>query len=182
MTARRDGARGIGGAPGAIRRPGRRNPLPKVSIVIPVHNARPWLDECFASVMCQTYRGPMEVSPHDDASDDGSDEAEVGAWAPALRARRRHGDAGESMGARRDGGSAAAAAGGIGHAKNAAVAQSSGEFLVFLDADDIMLPRRVEAQVALATRARRRSSAGVGGRVTPLGSTEHYEAMGQRAG
>ena len=24
--------------------------LPKVSIVIPVHNARPWLDECFASV------------------------------------------------------------------------------------------------------------------------------------
>ena len=60
--------------------------LPKVSIVIPVHNARPWLDECFASVMCQTYRGPMEVSAYDDASDDGSDEA-LRAWAPALRAR-----------------------------------------------------------------------------------------------
>ena len=45
---------------------------------------------------------------------------------------------------------------------------------MFLDADDIMLPRRVEAQVALATR---HPTALVGGcwRRHPAGSTEHYE-------
>ena len=147
--------------------------LPKVSIVIPVHNARPWLDECFASVMCQTYRGPMEVSAYDDASDDGSDEA-LRAWAPALRARGVATVTSGSRWARDATAGPPPPPGGIGHAKNAAVAQSSGEFLVFLDADDIMLPRRVEAQVALATR---HPTALVGGcwRRHPAGSTEHYE-------
>lgn len=35
-------------------------------------------------------------------------------------------------------------------AKNRAVSQSSGEFLCFLDADDVMAPRRLEAQLAEA--------------------------------
>ncbi|CAE8723786.1 unnamed protein product, partial [Polarella glacialis] len=39
---------------------------------------------------------------------------------------------------------------GCGTAKNRAVLQSSGDFLCFLDADDVMRPRRVEAQLGLA--------------------------------
>ena len=106
----------------------------------------------------------MEVSAYDDASDDGSDEA-LRAWAPALRARRRHGDVGESMGARRDGGPAAAA-GGIGHAKNAAVAQSTGEFLVFLTRTTSCFRVAWRRRWRSRRVTRRRSSAGVGG-VTP---------------
>ena len=147
--------------------------LPSVSIVVPVHNARRWLDECLASVLSQSYRGPMEVSAYDDASDDGSDEV-LRAWTPVLRARGISAVASGSRWARDAAAGAPPAAGGIGHSKNAAVAQSSGEFLVFLDADDIMLPSRVEAQVALATR---HPTAIVGGcwRRHPEGSTEHYE-------
>ena len=46
-------------------------PLPSVSIIVPVHNAVSWLDECLASVLAQSYRGWMQVSIYDDASDDG---------------------------------------------------------------------------------------------------------------
>ena len=44
--------------------------LPTVSIIVPVHNAVNWLDECLASVLTQrlTYRGPIQVSVYDDAS------------------------------------------------------------------------------------------------------------------
>ena len=113
------------------------------------------------------------MSAYDDASDDGSDEA-LRAWAPALRARGVATVTSGSRWARDATAGPPPPPGGIGHAKNAAVAQSSGEFLVFLDADDIMLPRRVEAQVALATR---HPTALVGGcwRRHPAGSTEHYE-------
>ena len=64
--------------------------------------------------------------------------------------------------------------GGIGHGKNAAVRQSTGEVLVFLDADDIMTPHRVQTQVACVLRNK---DAIVGGswRRHPAGSTEHYE-------
>ena len=47
--------------------------LPLVSIIIPCHNAMPWLDECLASCATQDYRGPLEVSIFDDSSTDGSD-------------------------------------------------------------------------------------------------------------
>jgi hypothetical protein len=149
--------------------------LPSVCIIVPVHNAASWLDECLASVLTQTYRGSMQVSIYDDASTDGSDEV-IRSWVPVLHAggvsvvasgsrwpqSRGGGDGGEAR------------AGGIGHGKNRSVAQSSGDFLVFLDADDIMRPRRVEVQVALATA---NPTAIVGGcwRRYPAGSTEHYE-------
>ena len=37
--------------------------------------------------------------------------------------------------------------GGAGFARNVAVDQSSGEYLCFIDSDDIMLPSRVESQL-----------------------------------
>jgi hypothetical protein len=62
----------------------------------------------------------------------------------------------------------------LGHGKNRSVAQSTGDLLVFLDADDIMRPGRVAAQAALAAV---NPTAIVGGcwRRYPAGSTEHYE-------
>ena len=152
--------------------------LPTVSIIVPVHNAVKWLDECFASILAQTYRGSIEVSIYDDASSDGSD-AVIHAWSPLLRERGVSVVASGSRWQRSnnhvDGGDGALVrAGGIGHSKNSAVAQSSGDLLVFLDADDIMRPRRLELQAALAMS---NPTAIVGGcwKRHPAGSTEHYE-------
>ena len=154
--------------------------LPLVSVIVPVHNGLDplrgragWLDAALSSVLAQTYSGPLQVSLFDDASDDGTDAA-LRAWTLrfaaagvcAVASGSRWGAAGDAP---------AAAPGGIGFAKNAAVAQSSGEVLVFLDADDVMLPRRIEAQVA-ALRAHPSALVGTGWRRLPCGATPHYEA------
>lgn len=166
----RPSARGVLSAHGAPHAAlGHGTELPRVSVIVPAHNALGTLDECLASVLAQTYPGPLEVSIFDDASDDGTDAA-VRRWAERLR---RAGVAAVVSGSRW-GGDASASAGGIGFAKNAAVRQSSGAVLLFLDADDIMLPTRIHAQVsALASHPR----AIVGGawRRLPDGATAHYE-------
>ncbi|XP_078231198.1 queuosine-tRNA galactosyltransferase isoform X4 [Callithrix jacchus] len=41
-----------------------------VSIILPVHNAEPWLDECLRSVLQQDFEGIMELSVFNDASKD----------------------------------------------------------------------------------------------------------------
>ena len=62
---------------------------------------------------------------------------------------------------------------GCGFAKNRAVAQSTGEWLCFQDVDDVSLPTRIEAQLAVALAL---PNALIGSRVirTPEGSTERY--------
>lgn len=152
--------------------------LPKVSVAIPAHDAAEWLDECFGSVLAQTYGGAMEVSVFDDASGDGTDVI-ARAWANAFETRNvayvrggsRWGREGEED---EEGDDEDVAPGGIGFGKNAAVRASTGSHVVFLDADDVMMPGRVAAQVALSLRHPR---AIVGGcwRRHPPGSTEHYE-------
>ncbi|KAG8507564.1 UDP-GlcNAc:betaGal beta-1,3-N-acetylglucosaminyltransferase-like protein 1 [Galemys pyrenaicus] len=42
------------------------------SVILPVHDAAPWLDECLRSVLQQDFQGPLELSAFDDASKDGS--------------------------------------------------------------------------------------------------------------
>jgi len=150
--------------------------LPLVSVVLPVHNGvdpglgrAGWLDAALASVLAQTYPGPIEVSMWDDGSSDGTADA-LRAWLPRLRLAGLRAVAG---GSRWAGGSAAAA--GIGAAKNAAVAQSSGELLVFLDADDVMMPTRVDAQAHLLA-SHPHALVGAAWRRLPSGATPHYEA------
>ena len=58
-------------------------PWPVVSVIIPCHNAMPWLEECLASCASQDYEGPLEVSVFDDSSTDGSD-ACIRAWSEKL--------------------------------------------------------------------------------------------------
>ena len=154
---------------------GAAPPLPLVSVIIPCHNAMPWLDACLASCATQDYEGPLEVSIFDDSSTDGSD-ACIRAWAGRLE------DAGVRCvcsGNRWPGSDGngvtdpTAPAGGAGRARNKAVAQSSGSFLCFLDADDVMLPGRVRRQLAAA---REHPCAIIGGGFVkePPGATEHY--------
>ena len=86
-----------------------------VSVVIPVHNAAPYIAEALASVYAQDA-GPLEVIVVDDGSSDGS-LAVAEAGFPAIRTIRQE-------------------QAGIGAARNRGVEAARGEYLAFLDADD----------------------------------------------
>jgi len=102
------------------------NPL--VSVIIPVHNGGAYLREALQSVFAQDYV-PFEVLVADDASAD--DSAAIAAGFGGVQVLRLP-------------------KGGVSRARNLAAAASRGEFLAFLDADDLWLPGKLTAQVSLA--------------------------------
>jgi glycosyltransferase involved in cell wall biosynthesis len=106
---------------------------PRVSVVIPAYNAAALLPRAIASVAAQTMRD-LEVLLVDDASTDGSAEA-----AEALL--RGYGLAHAVL--------RQAANGGPAVARNAGVAAARGDYVAFLDADDVWMPEKLALQVAL---------------------------------
>ncbi|XP_047291351.1 UDP-GlcNAc:betaGal beta-1,3-N-acetylglucosaminyltransferase-like protein 1 isoform X3 [Homo sapiens] len=134
-----------------------------VSIILPVHNAEPWLDECLRSVLQQDFEGTMELSVFNDASKDKSG-AIIEKWRVKLE------DSGVHV---IIGGHDSPSPRGVGYAKNQAVAQSSGSYLCFLDSDDVMMPQRVRLQHEAAVQ---HPSSIIGCRVRrdPPNSTERY--------
>jgi glycosyltransferase involved in cell wall biosynthesis len=112
--------------------------MPRVSVIVPAHEAARHLREAIESVRRQTFRD-WELIVVDDGSRDGTWELlqEAGADVRALR--------------RED-------AGGPAVARNLALAHAEGEFVAFLDADDLLLPRYLESQLEcyeMASRVRR---------------------------
>ncbi|XP_040845850.1 UDP-GlcNAc:betaGal beta-1,3-N-acetylglucosaminyltransferase-like protein 1 isoform X5 [Ochotona curzoniae] len=113
-----------------------------VSIILPVYNAEPWLNECLKSVLQQDFEGTMELSVFNDASQDRS-MAIIEKWKEKLE------DAGIQVVV---GGHSSPSPRGVGYSKNQAIAQSSGSYLCFLDSDDMMMPQRVRLQHEAATQ------------------------------
>jgi len=101
--------------------------VPRVSVIVPAHNAAPFIEETLASVRSQTY-SDWEVVVVDDGSSDRTWELLQGAG-PGVRSFRRE------------------QAGGPAVARNLALSHATGEFAVFLDADDLLLPRYLESQL-----------------------------------
>jgi glycosyltransferase involved in cell wall biosynthesis len=101
---------------------------PLISTIIPVYNCELYLAEALKSVLAQTY-GPVEIIVVDDGSTDGS--AKVAQ------------DFSASVGYFRQPNS------GAGAARNCGVALSKGEFLAFLDADDIWAVEKLSLQMAV---------------------------------
>ncbi|KAK7161059.1 hypothetical protein R3I94_003898 [Phoxinus phoxinus] len=134
-----------------------------VSVIMPVYNASDWLDECLQAILEQDFPGRMELSVYDDGSTDNSRDLIEG-W------RQRFEDRGVSLVIS---GHNASSPRGVGFAKNQAVCQSSGRFLCFQDADDVMRPQRVRLQYEAAEV---NPTAIVGCKVcrVPEGSTERY--------
>ncbi len=101
-------------------------PRPTVSVVIPCFNQARYLAAAIASVRRQGYGRPVECVVVDDGSTDGS-----AAVAARLDVRLiRQGNAGVSA------------------ARNAGLAATRSDLVVFLDADDELLPDAIEAEVA----------------------------------
>jgi glycosyltransferase involved in cell wall biosynthesis len=108
--------------------------MPRVSVVVPAHNAALYLREALASVEAQTYRD-WEVVIADDCSTDSTVEIaeSFGERFTVLRGARNEGPAA---------------------ARNRALAKASGELVALLDADDFWLPAYLESTVRLFDESR----------------------------
>jgi glycosyltransferase involved in cell wall biosynthesis len=106
--------------------------VPRLSVIVPAHNAAPFIEQTLDSVREQTY-DDWEVVVVDDGSSDGTWELLQGAG-PRVRSFRRE------------------RAGGPAVARNLALSNATGELVMFLDADDLLLPRYLESQLACYER------------------------------
>jgi len=137
---------------------------PAVSVVIPCFDQAHYLGEAIESVLAQTTP-PAELIVVDDGSDDNSFEV-AGRYPSVLRQRQSHR--------------------GVAAARNAGLAASSGDQLLFLDADDRLLPQALEIgaealrrrpQVAFVSGAPRdigANGARSSGLRQPLVTQDHY--------
>jgi glycosyltransferase involved in cell wall biosynthesis len=103
------------------------NPL--ISVVMPVHNARPFLDESIRSILAQTF-SDFEFVILDDASTDGSVEL-LREW--SLRDKRIHLHEGKKRL-------------GLSGSSNAVVSKARASIVARMDADDIAHPDRLRRQ------------------------------------
>src|SRR4029450_9561835 len=101
---------------------------PLVSVIIPTFDRATWVREAIASVLAQTYPH-LELIVVDDGSHDATPEV-IQAFGQALTYIRQ-------------------AHAGVSAARNRGVAASRGALVAFLDSDDLWLPRKIAAQVAL---------------------------------
>jgi glycosyltransferase involved in cell wall biosynthesis len=137
---------------------------PLVSVVIPCWNQAHYLGEAIASVLGQTHPR-LELVVVDDGSGDNS--SEVAARFPGVRRVRQPNK-------------------GVAAARNRGLVESAGEYVVFLDADDRLLPRalevgvgRLDAEPEAAFAAGMPRDIGRGGKVIrearqPLVTRDHY--------
>jgi glycosyltransferase involved in cell wall biosynthesis len=99
----------------------------RVSVIIPTYNRAFFLTEAVASVLAQTY-GDFELLVVDDGSTDATPAAlaPFGSRVAVLRRATR---------------------GGVSAARNLGAAAATGDWLAFLDSDDLWLPEKLALQV-----------------------------------
>lgn len=110
--------------------------MPRVSVIIPAHNAESYLAETLGSVESQTF-SDWEVVVADDASSDGT-----------LALARRFGPRVKAVHSSENLGPAGA--------RNLALEHASGELVALLDADDLWAPEYLERMVGAYDAARAR--------------------------
>lgn len=104
---------------------------PRVTVVMPVYNAEPYLREALAGVLGQTFED-FELLAIDDGSTDGSLDVLRACADPRLRVMSRPHQ-------------------GVVRTMNAALALARAELIARADADDVCLPERLERQVQFLT-------------------------------
>ena len=94
----------------------------KVSVIMPVYNAERHLRECLDSVLAQTLRDFELICVNDGSTDaSGNILAEYAERSPSMRVvEKPHGNAGA--------------------ARNAGLSEARGDYLLFLDSDDVFAP------------------------------------------
>jgi glycosyltransferase involved in cell wall biosynthesis len=100
--------------------------MPQVSIIIPTYNSATYLKQAIDSVLAQTHRD-FEILVIDDGSTDDTADLMNG-YGAAVRYLRQPNH-------------------GVATARNRGIEESRGEYVAFLDADDVWLPDKLERQI-----------------------------------
>ena len=138
--------------PNPTARDGTAAPL--ISVVVPVHDGEQTVEAAITSALAQTHRA-LDVIVVDDGSTDGT-----------VRALRRISDPRLTVIRQTRAGVAAA--------RNRGARETEGEYVTFLDADDVWATTKLEAQLAAL---RRRPAAAVA-----YCWTDYVDAVGRRIG
>lgn len=110
--------------------------MPLVSVVMPVHDSAATLGASIRSVLAQTHTD-LELLVTDDASSDNSMDLLMQFARQDERVLPQ----------------AAPKRGGAGRARNLAIERARGDYVAFLDSDDMWLPKKLERQLAFAATA-----------------------------
>ncbi len=108
--------------------------MPKVSIIVPVHNTSKFLEKCVDSIICQTLED-IEIILVENASVDNSLELCHQLAMKDGRIKVLHIDKAD-----------------LSTARNAGIKVATGEFLGFVDSDDTILPEMYETMYSLADK------------------------------
>lgn len=100
--------------------------MPKVSVIIPAYNAERFIKQTIESVLAQTFQD-FEIIVIDDGSMDKTAEIVESFGVRCLRRKN----------------------GGVSSARNAGMEQAKGEYLAFLDADDLWEATKLEKQILI---------------------------------
>lgn len=100
---------------------------PKVSVLVSAYNAMKYLPKTINSVLAQTYQDFEIVIVNDGSSDN------IGSWFERLADQRVRLVSQSNQG--------------LASARNAGLAEAKGEYIAFIDADDLWLPTKLEKQV-----------------------------------
>lgn len=106
-----------------------------VSVVVPVYNRRKIICETLDSIFNQSYR-PIELVIVDDGSTDGTGEV-IREWAD-----KKHGDQFQMS-------LVFQSNKGVSAARNSGLEKAIGEYIQFLDSDDLILPGKIKKQVEI---------------------------------
>lgn len=105
-----------------------------ISVIIPVYNAVEYLPQCVESILRQTFT-EVEIVLVDDGSADGS-AAMCASFAAKYPAVKYLANAGK----------------GVSQARNTGIANASGEYIAFADADDCYLPGALELMASVMAK------------------------------
>lgn len=111
------------------------NKIEVASVIIPSYNRAKHITKALDSVYAQTYR-PIEVIVVDDGSTDNTKEV-IESWA-----KTNDNDSFITRYVCQENGGAPAA-------RNTGIKEAKGKYLQFFDSDDILLPKKLELQIAL---------------------------------
>jgi glycosyltransferase involved in cell wall biosynthesis len=104
---------------------------PLVSVIVPTYNGSPYVTETLESVFRQTHPHREVIVVDDGSTDDTPDRVrKFGSDVTFIRQ----------------------ANGGVAAARNAGLAAASGDYIAFLDHDDVWLPEKLDVQLSVAAR------------------------------